>query len=93
MGGRESLLADLDRLLAEQDGPTVAIVTHHLEELPVGIRRVALVRAGRLMAAGGTAQTLDDRLVSATFGVEVAVRAHAGRYTATVRRDAPTSSV
>jgi iron complex transport system ATP-binding protein len=93
MGGRESLLADLDRLLAEPDGPTVAIVTHHLEELPVGIRRVALVRAGRLVAAGGTAQTLDDRLVSATFGVEVAVRAHAGRYTATVRREAPTRSV
>jgi iron complex transport system ATP-binding protein len=93
MGGRESLLADLDRLLAEQEGPTVAIVTHHLEELPVGIRRVALMRAGRLVAAGSIAQTLDDRLVSATFGVEVAVRGHAGRYTATVRPDAPANSV
>jgi iron complex transport system ATP-binding protein len=91
MGGRESLLADLDRLLAEPDGPTVAIVTHHLEELPVGIRCVALVRSGRLMATGRIAETLDDRLVSTTFGVEVAVRVHAGRYTATVRPDASAS--
>jgi len=85
LGGRESLLADLDRLLAEPSGPTVAIVTHHLEELPIGIRRVALVRAGRLVATGGVAEVLKDRLVSTTFGVEVAVRVHGGRYTATVR--------
>ncbi|MFO7960830.1 MAG: ATP-binding cassette domain-containing protein [Nitriliruptoraceae bacterium] len=91
LGGRESLLDDLDRLLAEPDGPTVAIVTHHLEELPVGIRRVALVRDGRLVATGEVPEILDDRLVSATFGVEVEVRAHAGRYSATVRHAAPTS--
>jgi iron complex transport system ATP-binding protein len=91
MGGRESLLGDLDRLLAEPDGPTVAIVTHHLEELPVGIRRVALVRAGRLVATGGVAEVLDDRLVSATFGVEVTVRTQEGRYAATVRRDVPSN--
>lgn len=91
LGGRESLLADLDRLLDEPEGPTVAIVTHHLEELPVGIRRVALVRGGRLVATGAVPQILDDDLVSTTFGVEVAVRAHAGRYTAMVRHVAPTS--
>ena len=91
LGGRESLLADLDRLLGEPLGPTVAIVTHHLEELPVGIRRVALVRAGRLVASGGVAEVLEDRSVSATFGVDVTVRTQEGRYTATVRRVAPKS--
>lgn len=93
LGGRESLLADLDRLLAESDGPTVAIVTHHLEELPVGIRRVALLRSGRLVASGEVAEVLEDRLVSATFGVDVAVRTHAGRHTATVRGAGPSRSV
>ena len=85
LGGRESLLADLDRLLAEPDGPTVAMVTHHLEELPIGVRRVALIRDGRLLTEGPVAEVLTDGPVSDAFGVEVAVRAHEGRYTATVR--------
>ena len=88
LGGRESLLSDLDRLLAEPTGPTVTLVTHHLEELPVGIRRVALVRDGRLVHDGAVAEALTDGPVSATFGVEVSVRRHEGRYTATVRHDA-----
>jgi len=87
LGGRESLLSDLDGLLAEPAGPTVALVTHHLEELPVGIQRVALVRDGRLVHDGEVAEVLTDGPVSATFGVEVAVRRHEGRYTATVRHD------
>ncbi len=88
LGGRESLLSDLDRLLAEPAGPTVTLVTHHLEELPVGIQRVALLRDGRLVHDGEVAEVLTDGPVSATFGVQVAVRQHEGRYTATVRHDA-----
>jgi iron complex transport system ATP-binding protein len=38
ISGARVAAPDLDRLLAEPDGPTVALVTHHLEELPVGIR-------------------------------------------------------
>jgi len=82
LGGREQLVADLDRLLAEPDGPTVVLVTHHLEELPVGIADVALVRGGRIVARGPVTATLDDTNVSAAFGLEVTVRAEGGRYTA-----------
>ncbi len=85
LGGRESLLADLDRLLAEPDGPTGAIVTHHLEELPVGIRRVLLLRDGRTVVAGPAADVLIDGWVGAAFGIDVRVRRHAGRYTAVLR--------
>jgi iron complex transport system ATP-binding protein len=86
LGGRESLLADLDRLLEEPDGPTVAMVTHHLEELPVGIRAAALLRDGRVVAAGPADVVLTDAPVSAAFGVDVRVRGHEGRFAATVRR-------
>ena len=82
LAGRELLVADLDRLLAEPDGPTVVLVTHHLEELPRGIHDVALVRAGRVVAAGPTAETLTDAQVSAAFGLPVRVRGEAGRYAA-----------
>ncbi|MEY3019883.1 MAG: hypothetical protein RLZZ272_867, partial [Actinomycetota bacterium] len=34
LGGRERLMADLDRLLAAEDAPTTIVVTHHLEEVP-----------------------------------------------------------
>jgi iron complex transport system ATP-binding protein len=82
LGGREQLVADLDRLLAEPDGPTVVLVTHHLEELPVGISDVALVRGGRIVAHGPVAATLGDTNVSAAFGIDVRVRSESGRYTA-----------
>jgi iron complex transport system ATP-binding protein len=82
LGGREQLVADLDRLLAEPDGPTVVLVTHHLEELPVGIADVALVRGGRIVAHGAVPATLDDANVSTAFGLDITVREEHGRYTA-----------
>ena len=82
LAGRELLVADLDRLLAEPDGPTVVLVTHHLEELPRGIVDVALVRAGRIVAVGPAEDTLTDEHVSATFGLPVRVRGEDGRYSA-----------
>lgn len=86
LGGRESLLADLDALLAEPDGPTVVLVTHHLEELPTGIRSALLLRQGRKVAAGPVADVLVDEVVSDVFEVPVAVRRHEGRFSAVVRR-------
>jgi iron complex transport system ATP-binding protein len=82
LAGRELLVADLDRLLAEPGGPTVVLVTHHLEELPRGIVDVALVRAGRIVASGAAGTTLTDAHVSAAFGLPVRVRAEEGRYSA-----------
>ncbi len=82
LAGREQLLADLDLLLTEPHGPTVVLVTHHLEELPTGVRDVALLRGGRLVARGAAADTLQDGAVSAAFGLRVRVRAEGGRYSA-----------
>jgi iron complex transport system ATP-binding protein len=82
LAGRELLVADLDRLLAEPDGPTVVLVTHHLEELPSSIAEVVLVRGGRVVAAGPTAQVLTDENVSSAFGLPVRVRGEAGRWSA-----------
>jgi iron complex transport system ATP-binding protein len=86
LGGRERLLADLDGLLASPDAPTVVMVTHHLEELPVGIADALLLRDGRAVASGEAGQVLQDRHVSAAFGLPVHVRAHEGRFSATAAR-------
>ncbi len=83
LAGRELLVADLDRILAEPDGPTVVLVTHQLEELPSGIVDAALLRAGRIVAAGPIGSTLTDHAVSAAFGLPVLVRTADGRFSAT----------
>ena len=90
LAGRERLVADLDRLLAEPDGPTVVLVTHHLEELPAGIADVALVRAGRLVAHGPVAAILTDGNVSDAFGLPIRVREDAGRWSAVAAPGADT---
>ncbi len=85
LGGREALLADVERLLADPDGPTVVMVSHHLEELPPTIRSALLLRAGRVVAAGATDEVLTGEAVSAAFGVGLDVRRVGGRWTATAR--------
>jgi iron complex transport system ATP-binding protein len=87
LGGREAMVADLSRLLGEPDGPTVVLVTHHLEEIPVGVVGALLLRGGRAVASGAATDVLTSVAVSAAFGVAVAVGAEAGRYTARVRLD------
>lgn len=84
LGGRESLIADLDRLLAQPDAPTVIMVTHHVEELPTGIVSAALMRRGSIVHAGPVEEVLTNDLVSATFGVPVNVASTRGRWRATV---------
>lgn len=85
LGGRESLLADLDTLLAEPGGPTVVLVTHHLEELPTGIHRALLLRDGRTVTAGPAREVLADGPISDAFGIPVRVHHRDGRW-ATVAR-------
>ena len=52
LGARERLLARLAALAADPAVPPLVLVTHHLEELPPGVTHAALLRRGRLVAAG-----------------------------------------
>lgn len=86
LGGRETLLTDLDALLAEPDGPTVVLVTHHLEEVPTGVACAVLLRDARIVAAGAVDAVLADAPVSAAFDLDVEVARHDGRFAARVAR-------
>ena len=71
LGAREDLV---DRIGALAQDPTVAptvLVTHHVEEVPVGFTHVLLLRDGRVVAAGPLADTLTEPLLAETFGVPV----------------------
>ncbi len=82
LGARERLVARMDRLAGDPAVPPLVLVTHHLEELPGGITHVALLRAGRMVAAGPSEVVLADGPVSDSFGIAVTVERSRGRWSA-----------
>ncbi|MDX1620677.1 MAG: ATP-binding cassette domain-containing protein [Nitriliruptorales bacterium] len=85
IGGREGLLADLDQLMREEDGPTVVMVAHHLEELPAATRRAAILDRGELVASGPIGDVLTSEVVSRAFRLPLNVDRHEGRWSARLR--------
>lgn len=67
LGGRELLLGELNALAADTDGPALALVTHHVEEIPDQFTHVLMLRRGQVVAAGGLAETLTDESLSECF--------------------------
>lgn len=76
--GREQLLA----AMAGAAAPTELLATHHLEELPPGTTHAALLRDGRLVAAGPIEDTLTPEAMSACFAMDVVVEHRDGRWSA-----------
>ncbi len=82
LGGREALLRRLTRLVADPRGPALVLVTHHVEEIPVGVTHGLLLRDGRVVAAGPLPEVMTRRALSACFGLPLLVDARGGRYAA-----------
>ncbi len=82
LGGREDLVARLGRLAADLAAPTFVLVTHHVEEVPVGTTHVLLLRQGRVVAAGPAEEALTAGSLSEAFGLSVALDRRAGRWSA-----------
>ncbi len=80
--GRETLLAALDRLVADHADLSLVTTTHHLEELPPSTTHVLLLRAGAVIASGPAPTTLTSDALSECFGLDVTVRHEGGRWTA-----------
>lgn len=82
LGTREELLALLGGYAQAPTTPAMIMVTHHVEEIPVGFTHVLLLREGAVVAAGPIAQTLTAENLSATFGMPIALTAEDGRFAA-----------
>lgn len=65
LGARELLLAGLESLACSHPDLATVLVTHHLEELPATTTHTALLRGGRLVAAGPVGRVLTAELVGA----------------------------
>ncbi len=82
LGAREALLRLLSRLWADADGPPVVLVTHHVEEVPLGTTHALLLVRGRALAAGPVGDVLTAPLLSRAFGLPLLVDAAGGRFSA-----------
>ncbi|MBO0693350.1 MAG: ATP-binding cassette domain-containing protein [Acidimicrobiaceae bacterium] len=85
VGGREGLVGRLGRLAADPGAPPTVLITHHVEEIPVGFTHVLLLREGRVVAAGPLEEELNAETLSATFGLPLVVERAGGRWSCRAR--------
>ena len=82
LGSREELLALLSGYASSPTTPAMLMVTHHVEEIPVGFTHVLLMREGRIVAAGPIAETLTADALTEAFGMPIVLSSEDGRYAA-----------
>ncbi|MCZ4066769.1 MULTISPECIES: ABC transporter ATP-binding protein [Microbacterium] len=82
LGAREELLALLGGYAQAPTTPAMIMVTHHVEEIPVGFTHVLLLREGGVVAAGPLAETLTAENLTETFGLSITLTEEGGRYAA-----------
>ncbi len=81
LGGREDLLMRLTKMAAGPV-PAIALVTHHLEEIPVGFDHALVLVGGGVQAAGPIATVLTGPNLSVAYGLALEVDSRSGRFSA-----------
>ncbi|OAA24731.1 iron complex transport system ATP-binding protein [Frankia sp. EI5c] len=89
LGAREALLRRLTRFAADPAAPVTVLVSHHVEEIPVGVTHALLLRRGQVLAAGPVGEVLVSEHLSACFGLPLEITASAGRYAARLAAPGP----
>lgn len=87
---REHFLQFIERLGRRKFGPTIILVTHHVEEIMPVFSHVLMLKSGRVMASGEKTNVLNSRTLTETFGARIRLRASRDRFTLAVE---PTSKV
>ncbi|WP_426183322.1 ABC transporter ATP-binding protein [Microbacterium sp. TWP3-1-2b2] len=82
LGAREELLGLLSGYASSPTTPAMVMVTHHVEEIPIGFTHVLLIRDGGIVTAGPIAETLTADALTEAFGMPIALSAEDGRYSA-----------
>ena len=82
LGAREELLGLLSGYASSPTTPAMVMVTHHVEEIPVGFTHVLLLRDGGVVAAGPIEQTLTADALTEAFGMPITLSAEDGRFAA-----------
>ena len=82
LGAREELLQLLGGYARAEQAPAIIMVTHHVEEIPLGFGHALLLSQGRITSAGPINEVITSEKLTEAFGLELRVEESAGRFTA-----------
>jgi iron complex transport system ATP-binding protein len=85
LGGREDLLKRIETFARDPLSPATVIVTHHIEEIPVGTTHALLLRNGSVISQGEVRSVITDINLSVAYGLEISVQEEGGRFFARAR--------
>lgn len=68
-GARERFLASLTELMGSGHGPSLVLVTHHIQEIMPGFAHTLILHEGRIARSGKTSSVLDAAMISRIYGV------------------------
>lgn len=77
---REHFLSFLERLGRRRSGPTLVLVTHHVEEIMPVFTHILTLKSGRVLSAGPKKDVLTGELLSETFGAVLKLKQTQARY-------------
>jgi iron complex transport system ATP-binding protein len=80
LGGREDLLQRLNALAVDPQSPATIIVTHHVEEIPLGTTHCLILSNGRAIAQGLLTDVLTSSNLSMAYEISVELNQQGGRY-------------
>jgi iron complex transport system ATP-binding protein len=80
LGGREDLVARLGDMAMDPDAPATVLVTHHVEEIPLGFTHAMLLAEGGVTAVGLIEDVITSENLSRAFSQRIVVDAIDGRY-------------
>lgn len=80
LGARELLVGALTEILSGPHAPQLVLVTHQIEEIPVGFTHAALMDGGEITLAGPIDEVLTGVHLSAAFGLPLSVSQVDGRW-------------
>jgi iron complex transport system ATP-binding protein len=82
LAGREQLITSLEELASTDLTAPIALVTHHVEEIPANFTHALLLRGGRAMASGAVDEVITASNLSECFGIDLCLERQHGRFTA-----------
>lgn len=80
LGGREDLVAYLGTLAMDADAPAIVMITHHVEEIPLGFTHALLLDEGEIVAQGLIEDVLTSENLTKTFHQSIRVDQIQGRF-------------
>ncbi|MGO3886372.1 MAG: ABC transporter ATP-binding protein [Mycetocola sp.] len=87
LGAREELIGLLGGYALSEAAPAIVMVTHHVEEIPLGFTHGLLIADGRIVSAGPLSEAITAQTLEQTFGLPIDLSIENGRFSARARQN------